>query len=257
LQLLDGQTVYRNARELSSLDEFVFGENTRRSIEALAAGFGAFFAPLQQTQPLTWSRLRAREDEMLIVQDVHLQARRLTQHYVVVPIQAGLVVFRAFDKLDERDDMEQMLAAVPAGLRCYQHTFSSVGLYNGEIPRAPEDQGALVVGLPDRFLFCAVRECRRVDVFRGDYRIPKKALARMEATLGNLWHISAISSDHKFRNVLLIDENNASAQKLYCVMDRKYEDFFEIADPVAAVDAYLATVLDGAFRRFDFTPFRA
>jgi hypothetical protein len=257
LVLLSQQTAYRTAHDVPRLDQFIFGPHTRRSIEAFQAGHEAFFAPLKADQPRTWALLMERTCEMLVVQSAHPDVPSLAEHHVVVPVPAGLVAFRAFDKLDERDDMDLMLAAVPAGLRCYQQTCSSVGLSNGEAPCAPQDRGTLSVGLPDRRLFCAVRERERLGVYRSTYRIPKKALARMERELGDLMHIRALSADYDYRNVLLIDQNTPAAQKLYCVMDRKYEDFFELADPVAAVDAYFSTVLQGDFRRFDFTPYRA
>jgi hypothetical protein len=167
---------------------------------------------------------------------------------VTFPIGDGVVAFRLYDELDERDDMEEMLRAVPAALRCYQVNFSAVELYAG---------GHMWLQLWDRLLFASVRERGNMESIQKNHRIRAKRLARLHQRLGDLWQVRTISSDQGDRNLLLINKNRPEEQKLYCVMDGKYEDYFELADPRAAFDAYLSSVLRGNFDRFDFTPFRA
>lgn len=198
-------------------------DTTRRAFEA---GHGVFFAPLLETQPLTYAQI-ARASQICLIQYV--------KYRIVIDIAGVVGTFpffvEPFSSNDDLDDWPARFALIPAFLHSYYTTFNGMRAAHCS-PHSP-------LNLPMN-----VTKWRRMSDFASEEGIPKRALARVRNELGdldNLWIV--IQSEWK---QLVFVNGNARDGRLYAITDYKFGDFFELADAQHEIDSFCAHVMTGA-----------
>jgi hypothetical protein len=203
------------------------GELISKTAASFARGMEAFYAPLKESQPLTWNALTKVCTAPVLATDKTYN--RVIDFVSVVKEQ--VIRINPFNVGDDLRDWQNLYSLMPDFLRAYYENFNGL--------RAPFSNLPFHRNLPNN-----VSMWRRVNDYRKEERLPKKKVAKVEKLLGDLEYVT-IFLETDWGDLALLNQN-AKDQKIYVIPRGRFDDVFELNEPAVAIDKLCAHVLSGA-----------
>ncbi len=215
------------------LEENPLAERTR---EMFCKGSSALFEPLRIHQPKTWAMLTEQCTTPMLVQDetypqlVDILTTHNEQVVFVEPFAVG----------DDLHDWDRIRACLPVSLHGYYANFN--GMHASFFCLGPASYN-----LPKN-----ASKWRRVNDYRKEERLQKKAIAHISDALGDPEHIW-IFIETECQDLVMVNAN-ARDGKVYVAPKRSFDNFFELQEPATAIDSLCSHVLTGQGTAFYLLP---